>query len=193
MNSLLPTAPEAEIFVEISCPLWREILADPETLCCKAAGAALKAASTSPAPQSPAPEGGPEGGPEGPFEISLVLADDDFLRRLNRDFAGKDKPTNVLAFATRMEESGAAPATGMATSLGDVAIAYETVAREAAEQDKAVADHLAHLVVHGVLHLLGFNHDSDLSASAMEAREILALSTLGIGDPYDPVAVPLKP
>jgi len=190
MNSLLSRAPEAEIFVEISDPQWRQSLADPELLCRKAALAALEADWKARGAQSSVLQGGSGGGSEGGYEISLVLADDAFLRRLNRDFAGKDKATNVLAFVAGEDEGVAS----LATSLGDVAIAYETVAREAVEQDKALADHLAHLVVHGVLHLLGYDHDNDVSALTMETQEVLVLSHLGIGDPYDtPQVTPPTP
>ncbi|MBT4769078.1 MAG: rRNA maturation RNase YbeY [Rhodospirillaceae bacterium] len=173
MNSLPSRVPEAEIFVEISCPQWRQSLADPDALCRKAILAALEAVWKTRGAQSSVLQGESKA----VYEISLVLADDAFLRRLNRDFAGKDKATNVLAFVAGEDEG--------ATSLGDVAIAYETVAREAVEHDKTVEDHLAHLVVHGMLHLLGYDHDSDASALTMETQEVLILSHLGIGDPYD--------
>lgn len=119
---------------------------------------------------------------EGPAELSIVLADDALVQQLNRDYRGKDKPTNVLSFAlTEAEEPEAEDAP---TLLGDVILAWETVAREAAEQDKPVSDHLSHLVVHGVLHLLGYDHEVDEDAEEMEGLEIEVLKTLGIADPY---------
>lgn len=115
--------------------------------------------------------------------LSVLLADDETLRRLNADFRGKDKPTNVLSFpAASHASSGDAPA-----HIGDIALAFETCAREAKEEGKPVADHMTHLVVHGVLHLLGYDHETDQDAGAMEAREIAILAALGITDPYQDV------
>ena len=113
-----------------------------------------------------------------PVMLGLVLTDDAEQRRLNRDYRGKDMATNVLAFPL----GDAAP--GGPLVLGDVVLAFETVAREAAEQHKPVADHLCHLVVHGVLHLLGFDHETDTDAAIMEARETEILRRLGVPDPY---------
>lgn len=107
--------------------------------------------------------------------LSLCLADDDAVRRLNAQFRGKDKPTNVLSFP--------APP-GFGSELGDVVLAFETVAREAAEQGKPFADHARHLIVHGILHLLGMDHEDGREAEAMEAKERAILARLGIPDPY---------
>ncbi len=113
-------------------------------------------------------------------EISLVLADDATLRRYNRDYRGIDKPTNVLAFAAaESPEEAEGP-----LLLGDVLLARETLAREAGEQGKRPADHLCHLVVHGVLHLLGQDHQSEGAAQIMERLEVAALGRLGVADPY---------
>lgn len=111
---------------------------------------------------------------EGPAEVSLALADDAQVRVLNRDYRGKDKPTNVLSF-----ESGDRP------FLGDVVLALETVLAEAKDQGKKPADHLAHLVVHGVLHLLGHDHEKTSEARKMEQVEVEVLSGLGVPDPYE--------
>lgn len=123
-----------------------------------------------------------------PLELSLVLADDAFVRRLNRDYRGQDKPTNVLAFASldAAPPSPLAPcgAAGAPLLLGDVVVARETLEREAGEAGRALADHLSHLVVHGVLHLLGYAHEADADAARMEALEIEILTGLGIADPY---------
>lgn len=107
--------------------------------------------------------------------FTVLLTDDEALRELNRTFRGQDKPTNVLSFP-------AAPSA--APHLGDIALGYETCAREAAEQGKALADHLKHLVAHGVLHLLGWDHQTEDEALAMEARERALLAELGTPDPY---------
>jgi probable rRNA maturation factor len=115
-------------------------------------------------------------------ELAVALGDDALLRRLNRDHRGQDRPTNVLAFPL----AGAGDDPALPVLLGDVVIARETVLREAAAQGKSAADHLAHLVVHGTLHLLGHDHDTDADAARMEALETAVLAGLGIADPYRP-------
>jgi probable rRNA maturation factor len=116
-------------------------------------------------------------------ELSLVLASDRRLRTLNRDWRGVDKPTNVLAFPAEDAVSDGADS-GPPRQLGDVILAYETVTTEARAQGKPTAAHLSHLVVHGVLHLLGFDHQTDDEAADMEAAEIAILGGLGVPDPY---------
>jgi probable rRNA maturation factor len=108
-------------------------------------------------------------------EVVVLLTDDAAIQQLNRDHRGQDKPTNVLSFP-------AAPSA--APHLGDVALAYETCAREAAEQGKGLEQHLQHLVAHGVLHLLGWDHMTEAEAQAMEDRERAVLAGLGAPDPY---------
>jgi probable rRNA maturation factor len=112
-------------------------------------------------------------------ELAVLLTDDAALAELNRRWRGKDGPTNVLSFP-------AAPLHGLADSpmLGDLALAYETCAREAGSQGKSLADHLSHLVVHGTLHLVGHDHETETEAEAMEALERSVLAGLGIADPY---------
>jgi probable rRNA maturation factor len=105
--------------------------------------------------------------------LTILFGDDARLKALNRDFRGKNKPTNVLSF----------PA-GPGPYLGDIAIAYGVAAREARAQGKRFADHAAHLVVHGVLHLLGFDHERAADAKVMEQLEAKILARLGIADPY---------
>ena len=114
--------------------------------------------------------------------LDITLTDDGEQRRLNRTWRGKDAPTNVLAFPAA--DPAAAPPPGAPCLLGDVVLALGTIRREAAEQDKPFIDHLRHLVVHGVLHLLGHDHQSPAEAAAMEAREIAILAELGVPDPY---------
>lgn len=117
--------------------------------------------------------------------VGIVLTDDAEQRRLNHTYRGRDEPTNVLSFAlAEAGDAGASAPEGGPLLLGDVVLAYETVAREAAEQRKTLPDHLCHLVVHGVLHLLGFDHEDDAEAQIMEACEIEILARLGVPDPY---------
>ncbi len=115
------------------------------------------------------------------IEVSIVLADDATVRALNRDYRDRDAPTNVLAFPQEVAapEQAAGP-----LLLGDVILAYETVRREAVAQGKTLSDHACHLVVHGLLHLCGFDHHTEASATDMERREIAILAALGIADPY---------
>jgi len=128
-------------------------------------------------------------------EVCILLADDAVLRDLNTRFRGQDKATNVLSFplldpfADAIPESGSAgfmeSQTGYAPLMvGDIAIALETVLAEAHTQGKSPSDHLAHLVVHGVLHLMGHDHEDDCDAQRMEALEIEILGGMGIADPY---------
>jgi probable rRNA maturation factor len=112
-------------------------------------------------------------------EVSILLTDDATVRTLNRSWRKQDKPTNVLSFPA------ATPAgLGKAPMLGDIAVAFETVAREAHADGKTLDDHLLHLVVHGFLHLLGFDHLDDAEAGIMEDYERKILGSLGISDPY---------
>jgi probable rRNA maturation factor len=115
-------------------------------------------------------------------EVSFVLTDDKHMRVLNRSYRGKDKPTNVLSFAAL---EGEAPKAGMPWILGDVVLTSGVIAREAKTQRKSVPDHLSHLAVHGVLHLLGYDHERSADAEAMEALEISALARRGIANPYE--------
>ena len=118
-----------------------------------------------------------------PLILGLILTDDAEQRGLNRAYRGRDTATNVLSFALIDLADPAAPA-GAPMLLGDVVLAFATIEREATEQKKTLADHLRHLVVHGVLHLLGFDHQSAAAAAAMEAREVEILERLGVPDPY---------
>jgi probable rRNA maturation factor len=122
--------------------------------------------------------------PGRPAEISVLLTDDAGARELNRAWRGLDKPTNVLSFP-----APSVPSPDGIRRLGDIALACETVAREADAEGKSAHDHFAHLVVHGTLHLLGHDHEAgEDEANAMEALEIEALARLGIANPYRDVA-----
>ena len=109
-------------------------------------------------------------------ELSVLLCDDARMREINRQWRGIDKPTNVLSFPQALPGGG--------NPLGDIAVAHETVAREASEEGKSFEDHYSHMIVHGFLHLLGFDHENDADAGEMEGRERQILARLGIADPY---------
>lgn len=152
--------------VSVHCADWLAVCPDAATIAATAARVALPS--------------GPNAGAR--LILGVILTDDREQQRLNRTYRGRDAPTNVLAFALS-DPVSEAPA-GAPVLLGDVVLAFETVQREAAGQNKKLADHLAHLTVHGVLHLLGFDHQSEAEAAGMEAREVEILKILGVPDPY---------
>ncbi|NEU12057.1 rRNA maturation RNase YbeY [Methylobacterium sp. BTF04] len=157
---------EAEIDVAVADPRWETVAPDLEAFVIRAVEAALAIA--------PKP-------PDSAVEISILLTTDAMVQDLNKTWRGKDKPTNVLSFPAPPQPAHA----GVATPLGDVVLAYDTMLRESAEQSKPLSHHLAHLLVHGTLHLLGQDHETGESdAEAMEALEIAALRALGVPDPY---------
>lgn len=124
-----------------------------------------------------------------PVDLSIVLTSDEQVRVLNAQWRGKDKPTNVLSFPqAEPEEFEQAATPGPELMLGDIVLALGTCAREAEEKAIPLADHAAHLLVHGTLHLLGYDHGDDASAEDMEARETRALARLGLADPYEVAA-----
>lgn len=145
-----------DVSLRIASAGWQEAVAAPDGLCRRAVKAAAEEADRTPA-----------------GAIDLLLTDDKEIARLNRTWRNKEGPTNVLSFPDGESEGG-----------GDIAIALETVQREAAKQGRNVDDHLAHLVVHGVLHLLGDRHDTDAAAERMERREVAALARIGVANPY---------
>jgi len=110
-------------------------------------------------------------------DISILLSNNDHIKTLNRDYRQKDKPTNVLSFPMEGEFAHG--------SLGDLALGLEIIAEEAREQNKSLADHFSHLIVHGFLHLLGYDHIDDTEAEEMEALEIQILGDMGIKNPYE--------
>jgi probable rRNA maturation factor len=121
------------------------------------------------------------------IEVSVRLTDDAEVQALNREYRHKDKPTNVLSFPMVQPDllEGLANSDDGEVLLGDIVLARETCAREAEEKSVAFADHATHLIVHGALHLLGYDHQGDTEAEAMEALERAILATLGIDDPYE--------
>ena len=144
---------------------WEKAVPNPSRLCRAAARAAAKVARV-----------------KRRSSAALELVSDRRMKRLNRDFRGYDKPTNVLAFPA----GEPLPSGKKSAFLGDIAIALETVRREAKADDKPIRAHLAHLVVHGVLHLMGYHHDNTAAAERMERLERIALKSLGLPDPYAP-------
>jgi probable rRNA maturation factor len=149
---------QVDIDVEVRDPRWLTSLRTARAICRRAAMAAI-AGSGRRLPDQ--------------VTVAIALESDATLRRLNRTYRGKDKPTNVLSFP------------GEKHFLGDIALARQTVLREAREQSKRPADHLTHLVMHGTLHLLGYDHAlSERQARQMEVLETRLLAAMGIADPY---------
>ena len=148
-----------DIDIDIQSPLWETQPEADSTVRAAIAAAAARVA--------------------GDGEVSVLLADDAAVRALNRDWRKIDRPTNVLSFPSDAPKIAGAPAL-----LGDIAIAYETLAREAAAEKKPFLHHLAHLAAHGYLHLLGYDHQTDSEAEAMEALEREILAAMRIPDPY---------
>lgn len=149
--------------IAIADPAWKTAAGDIRAMVRRAARAAAG-----------------EIGGEGPVEISILLTDDREVEGLNRHYRDVGAPTNVLAFAS----GEPAPEPDAPRLLGDVVLAFGTVDREASERGLDLNDHVAHLVVHGVLHLLGYDHHAPAEAEVMEGAEVRILSGLGIRDPY---------
>ena len=156
-------APDIDILTQ--SPLWERIPQAPEV-----ARRALGAMASDADMAGVLRDGG---------EICLTLTDDAAIAALNREWRGKDMPTNVLSFPAPSHPGPQGP-----RFFGDIVLAFETVAREAQEQDKEFDAHMAHLVVHGALHLLGHDHVDDEEAERMEALETRILAAIGIADPY---------
>lgn len=157
-----------ELDISIQDPLW-ETIPNVENLVEKAVSTTLTFAPL------------PKDAIKKDLEISLVLANDDLVQVLNREYREMDKPTNVLTFATLDSNM---PQGGEDLNLGDVILAYQTIEREASEQGKYLTDHLVHLTVHGTLHLLMYDHQTEDDANTMETLEIRILERLGIQNPY---------
>ena len=150
--------PDGGVQITVQEPEWKTALPAFRTLAKKAIGAVMDLNRT---------------------EVSLVMANDDFVHQLNKQYRGKDKPTNVLSFPSPDEYKE------MDIWLaGDIVVALETLKRESAEQHKSLAAHLTHLLVHGALHLKGYDHILDKEAAEMESAEIDILHQLGYDNPY---------
>ena len=160
-RSQIDKHPNIALDIAIESALW-DSFAEAGALAESAVGAALRQSDAKFVPGA---------------EISLLLCDDACIRDLNARWRGQDKPTNVLSFP-----AAADPTT--TPILGDIAIAFETLAREAGDDGKSLPAHFIHLLVHGVLHLVGYDHQSDAEAEVMEHLERASLASLGIDDPY---------
>lgn len=163
-----------EISVQIDDPRWEESLGDGLSQCvhdcCELA-------------LSRVPE--LQGLEQGGLGLTILLADDARVQELNAQFRGKDKPTNVLSFPNHASLESLKESLPDDGYLGDIILAYETVAGEAQEQGKKLIDHLCHLVVHGSLHLLGYDHMDEGDAEVMESLEARILGELSIANPYE--------
>ena len=156
MTPILSRVRMIDLDLRVEAPAWSDLIPDLQAVCERAlhAGVALTGAQG---------------------EVSLLLTDDAEIQILNRDWRGKDKPTDVLSFpAAEMDRP----------FLGDIAIALETTRKDAATREIELPQHLSHLLIHGLLHLLGHDHKDDTEAAEMEALEIAALASLGWPDPY---------
>jgi probable rRNA maturation factor len=170
MKSRFP-APLPVVDIVVPAAAWKRTLPQAAAICRRAAIAAWTEGAPRNLKRNPQPA-----------EIAVILSSDRAIRRLNAAYRGKDKPTNVLSFPTYQSLGDVPPS--VPAVLGDVVVAFETTAREAKAAAKPLRNHVSHMVVHGVLHLLGYDHESDTDAKTMERLEIRILSQLGIADPY---------
>ena len=155
-----------EIDVRIETGNWEDVLSDWDNVCKQSAKAVLENQWVK----------------DTPAEVSIVLADDVFVQLLNKQYRGEDRPTNVLSFPA----GGILISPNLQTHLGDIVLGLETCLQETREYctDSAFSDHICHLVVHGVLHLLGYDHEIETEANTMGYLETLILEDLGVTDPY---------
>ncbi|MHC8507975.1 MAG: rRNA maturation RNase YbeY [Rhodospirillales bacterium] len=178
-----PAAPAVEpaVSVRVDDARWTHALdalsgGGAEALCLRCAEAVLSVAA--PAAGAAVPVLG------GAVEISVLFADDADVAALNQAHRGKAGPTNVLSFALWADAPGAPCPPGAPQALGDVVLAFETVRREADGAGKSFTDHTSHLIVHGILHLLGYDHTDPAEAEHMESLETRILAALGVADPH---------
>ncbi len=150
---------EQPVEIVVACELWRSACPDIEEVCLQAVRAVLAERRCG--------------------EVSVLLDGNLRVRDLNSAWRNRDMPTNVLAFP-----AGPPPSQGVPHPLGSIVLAYETVCEESRDQGRMFRDHAAHLVVHGTLHLLGYDHVRDEDAAAMESRESRILGSLGLDDPH---------
>ena len=181
-------ANNVEVLISITCDAWTDALPNVEDICKTAASTAMDVKPTrdveeslqSFLPRLPLLEGTPR-------EISVLLTDDKFMTGLNRDYRNKDQPTNVLSFSNFGKGIELPELPEEETLIyGDVVVAFETVQNEAESEGKTLEGQLCHMIIHGVLHLLGYDHIEDLEAEKMEAMEVQMLGSLGFDDPHTP-------
>ncbi len=160
-----------KVDLRVDCKAWKDALPDVKKTVEKAVRAAWKAGNT-----------GDFALPVKNAEVSVMLTNDDAVHALNREYRGVDRPTNVLSFAALDDEDEPIVDPML---LGDIVVAFETTEREAAEQNKSPEEHFFHLIVHGVLHLIGYDHVEDADAEVMEALETKIMIENGMDDPYE--------
>ena len=154
---------DTRVLVEVNCKAWEMVKFDVRQLCSSAVLATLNEVEMA----------------KLPCEVSIVLADDNFVQNLNKIWRAKDQKTNVLALPCE----NLCSETGIQL-IGDIVVAFGTTKKEAVSTGRSIRDHLAHLIVHGALHLFGHDHCSENEADLMETKEIFALARMGIGNPY---------
>ena len=174
-----------EITVLARDSAWSTALPDAAAVARRAAAAALEDALAA-TNLDAGPDAGPDAGGDlpGRVELGVVLADDSFVRTLNRTWRGQDRATDVLSFPIHEQAAGLRPQAALPLMLGDVVLARETVQRDSAAAGVGLAARVSHLVVHGVLHLLGHDHDEPAAERRMRALESRTLLGLGFCDPY---------
>ena len=161
-----------DVVVEINCDseLWNNFIVEAEDILKEATHRVFESVDVSHRVKN--------------VEISVLLTDNESMQILNNDYRGKDKPTNVLSFPSEIFSSHDLSNANEDIALGDLAFAYETIEFEAQEQEKDFKGHFTHLAVHGILHLLGYNHIETDEAEEMEAIEISVLKDMGVDNPY---------
>jgi probable rRNA maturation factor len=160
-----------QVEISIEDGSWQDLATDIGSLCETSLRDAWEALDNRPVPDA---------------QVSILLTGDGHMQRLNARYRNKDQPTNVLSFPSP-DEGPLADIEGRGRVLGDIALSVQTIVREATEQSKSIKDHVTHLLVHGLLHLLGYDHEVDDEATVMEQLEIDILGTMNVPNPYDRV------